>query len=78
MANKSDLFKPGDTVPTTGIYDVIHDKLDGENHADPPSSYRDTRHGFPSVPRLSGLGEVPTSSSRRAYRGTQSFQGLAS
>jgi len=35
MPNESDLFKPGDTVPTSGIYDVIHDKLDGENHADP-------------------------------------------
>ena len=28
-------FKPGDKVPTSGIYDVIHDKLDGDHHAHP-------------------------------------------
>ena len=35
MANKGDVFKPGDKVPTSGIYDVIHDKLDGDDHAHP-------------------------------------------
>ncbi len=29
------LLKPGDTVSVSGIYDVIHDKLDGEDHALP-------------------------------------------
>ena len=33
MEEKSDEFKPGDQVPTSGIYDVIHDKLDGDDHA---------------------------------------------
>lgn len=33
MTNKDEAFKPGDTVPISGIYDVIHDKLDGEDHA---------------------------------------------
>ena len=33
MSNKDDVFKPGDTVLTSGIYDVIHDKLDGDDHA---------------------------------------------
>lgn len=35
MANKDDVFKPGEKVPTSGIYDVIHDKLDGDDHAHP-------------------------------------------
>jgi len=33
MTKKIDEFKPGDKVPTSGIYDVIHDKLDGNDHA---------------------------------------------
>ena len=28
-------FSPGDKVPVTGVYDVIHDKVDGEYHALP-------------------------------------------
>jgi len=28
------VFKPGDAVPASGIYDVIHDKLDGQEHAE--------------------------------------------
>jgi hypothetical protein len=28
-----DEFKPGDRVPVSGIYDVTHDKLDGDDHA---------------------------------------------
>ena len=28
-------LKPGDEVPLSGIYDVIHDKLDGDDHALP-------------------------------------------
>jgi len=35
MANTSEIFMPGDTVPASGIYEVIHEKLDGDNHADP-------------------------------------------
>jgi hypothetical protein len=30
-----DEFKPGDKVPTSGIYNVIHDRLDGDAHAHP-------------------------------------------
>jgi hypothetical protein len=30
---KMEEFKPGDKVPTSGIYDVIHDRLDGDQHA---------------------------------------------
>ena len=26
------VFTPGDTVPTSGIYEAIHDKLDGDDH----------------------------------------------
>jgi hypothetical protein len=26
-------FKPGEKVKTSGIYDVFHDKIDGEHHA---------------------------------------------
>lgn len=28
-------YKPGDVVPVSGVYDVVHDKLDGEDHALP-------------------------------------------
>jgi YjzC-like protein len=28
-------FKPGERVPTSGVYDVVHDKLDGDDHAHP-------------------------------------------
>ena len=28
-------FKPGEQVPVSGIYDVLHDSLDGEPHAQP-------------------------------------------
>ena len=35
MTKKLGEFKPGDLVPTSGIYDVIHDKLDGDDHALP-------------------------------------------
>ena len=30
-----DEFKPGDRVPVSGVYDVTHDKLDGDDHASP-------------------------------------------
>jgi len=33
MATKVEEFKPGDKVRASGIYDVIHDKLDGDDHA---------------------------------------------
>jgi len=34
VANVGDMFKPGDGVLVSGIYDVIHDKLDGQEHAE--------------------------------------------
>ena len=33
LANKGDEFTPGEKVKTSGIYDVIHDKIDGDDHA---------------------------------------------
>ena len=33
MTKEIDEFKPGEKVPVSGIYDVIHDKLDGHDHA---------------------------------------------
>jgi hypothetical protein len=34
LANEGKEFKPGETVRTSGIYDVLHDRLDGDTHAD--------------------------------------------
>jgi hypothetical protein len=34
-ARNAKLYKPGDTVPTSGAYEAIHDKLDGNDHAQP-------------------------------------------
>ncbi len=31
----SELSKPGDSVPVSGIYEAIHDKLDGGDHSQP-------------------------------------------
>jgi hypothetical protein len=31
-ANESEEFEPGEKVPVPGIYDVVHDKLDGADH----------------------------------------------
>lgn len=33
MANEGQEFTPGEKVKTSGIYDVIHDKIDGDDHA---------------------------------------------
>jgi len=33
MANKGEEFTPGEKVKTSGIYDVIHDQIDGDDHA---------------------------------------------
>ena len=33
--NIKDEYKPGERVPVSGIYDVTHDKLDGDDHALP-------------------------------------------
>jgi hypothetical protein len=33
MSKKGDVFQPGSNAPISGIYQVIHDKLDGEHHA---------------------------------------------
>lgn len=33
--NSKNEFKPGDRVPVSGVYDVTHDKLDGDDHALP-------------------------------------------
>ena len=35
MGTKSHEFKAGDPVPTSGVYEAIHDKLDGDEHAHP-------------------------------------------
>lgn len=35
MEKDTKLFQPGDKVPISGIYEVIHDSLDGELHAHP-------------------------------------------
>jgi hypothetical protein len=35
MTSEPGLYKPGDTVPQTGIYDVTHDNLDGQEHTPP-------------------------------------------
>ena len=35
MTNEPALYKPGDTVPQTGVYDVTHDNLDGQEHTPP-------------------------------------------
>jgi hypothetical protein len=35
MTDERELYKPGDTVPESGIYDVFHDSLDGHEHAHP-------------------------------------------
>ena len=32
-APKAKEFQPGDTASRSGIYDVFHDKIDGEHHA---------------------------------------------
>jgi len=33
MANEGQEYRPGERVMTSGIYDVIHDKIDGDDHA---------------------------------------------
>ena len=35
MVDKNKEFTPGEKVPASGIYNVIHDKLDGDDHAGP-------------------------------------------
>ena len=35
MADERKLYKPGDIVPESGIYEVSHDNLDGQEHAQP-------------------------------------------
>jgi hypothetical protein len=35
MTTKSDEFKPGEKAPASGVYDVNHDSLDGDDHALP-------------------------------------------
>jgi hypothetical protein len=34
IANDGYVFKPRDTVPVSGIYDVMHDRIDGQEHAE--------------------------------------------
>jgi hypothetical protein len=52
MTRKIDEFKPGDKVPTSGIYDVIHDKLDGDDHAHAHQVTAISGTVFPAMPRL--------------------------
>ena len=35
MTMHQDDFKPGEKIAASGIYDVLHDSLDGEPHAHP-------------------------------------------
>lgn len=35
MKSYSTLLEPGDIVPTSGIYHVVHDRIDGDEHAHP-------------------------------------------
>ena len=35
MTDEAELYKPRDSVPESGIYDVFHDCLDGHEHAAP-------------------------------------------
>ncbi len=34
VATKGQEFKPGERVNTSGIYDVLHDRIDGDDHAE--------------------------------------------
>jgi hypothetical protein len=34
MANEGREFKPGEKVERSGVYDVLHDRLDGDTHAE--------------------------------------------
>ena len=34
MLNKGKEFKPGEKVETSGVYNVLHDRLDGDTHAE--------------------------------------------
>jgi hypothetical protein len=47
-ARNARLYKPGDTVPTSGIYEAIHDKLDGSDHAHPHPVMAFAGKSFPS------------------------------
>ena len=33
-ANTAREFAPGEKIPVSGIYDVVHDRLDGDDHAE--------------------------------------------
>ena len=35
MTSDTHAFKPGEKAPTSGVYEVAHDKLDSEHHAHP-------------------------------------------
>jgi len=54
IENKSKELAPGEKVPTSGIYDVTHDKLDGDDHA----QQQQVRFTADDVfPRCKGCGE---------------------
>jgi len=54
MADKSKEFTPGEKVPASGIYNVIHDKLDGDDHA---QQHQVTFIAGTVFPRCRGCGE---------------------
>ena len=54
MATQSDEFKAGDPVPTSGIYEVVHDRLDGDNHATPHQVVAISGTVFPSCRACQG------------------------
>ena len=48
MASKGDTFESGARVPASGIYHVIHDKLDGDDHAQTHTVIAKSGGSFPA------------------------------
>jgi hypothetical protein len=53
-ANKAKEFRPGERVRISGIYAVLHDKLDGDDHA---QTHQVMVIGGNTFPRCKGCGE---------------------
>jgi hypothetical protein len=53
-SNKAKEFAPGEKIPASGIYNVIHDKVDGDDHA---QQHRITLIAGGAFPRCKGCGE---------------------
>lgn len=48
-------FAPGEKVPVSGVYEVTHDKLDGDDQA---QQHQDTFTAGDVFPRCKGCGEL--------------------